>query len=216
MGKISDLVSRGVKVIAGEGAAGTPQEIPAENFRTGEGTPAVRFQAGTDVEDLDIVYREAGVPTPFRGYGIDKLVEILESKRLAALPREVRVSAVLASLDAAGVSLTDVLRDAVTRDRALDDFVSAKQREADSLKGRNEAKVAALREEVEQFVAERRAEIDRLQDEANAAASAYAQLELRKRQEIERLREVVGHFLDDTKSPIPAPGNDRKAAKAGA
>jgi len=118
---------------------------------------------------------------------------------------------VLASLDAAGVSLGDVLRDAVARDRALDDFVSAKQREADSIKGRNDAKVAALREEVEHFVAERRAETDRLQGEANAAASAFAQLELRKRQEIERLREVLGHFLEDARNPIPAPGNDRKA-----
>lgn len=216
MGKISDLVSKGVKVIVGEGAGAVPQEIPAEAFRAPEGAAPVRFQAGTDVEDLSSVYREAGVPAPFRGYGVDKLVEILESRRLAALPREVRISAVLASLDAAGVSLGDVLRDAVARDRALDDFVSAKQREADSLKGRNEAKVAGLREEVEHFVAERRSEIDRLQGEADVAASAYAQLELRKRQEIERLREVLGHFLDDAKNPIPAPGNDRKPAKAGA
>jgi hypothetical protein len=216
MGKISDLVSRGVKVIAGEGAGVAPLEIPAEAFRTAEGVAPVRFQAGTDVEDLATVYREAGVPAPFRGYGIDKLVEILESRRLSALPREVRISAVLASLDAAGVSLGDVLRDAVARDRALDDFVSAKQREADGLKGRNETRVSSLREEVEQFVAERRAEIDRLQGEADTAASAYAQLELRKRQEIERLREVLGHFLDDARNPIPSPGNDRKPAKAGA
>ena len=216
MGKISDLVNRGVKVIAGEGAGVLPQEIPGEAFRVADGAAPIRFQAGTDVEDLATVYREASVPAPYRGYGVDKLVDILESRRLAALPREVRISAVLASLDAAGVSLGDVLRDAVVRDRALDDFVSAKQREADSLRGRNEAKVAALREEVEHFVAERRAETDHLQGEANAAASAYAQLELRKRQEIERLREVLGHFLDDARNPIPAPGNDRKAAKAGA
>ena len=66
------------------------------------------------------------------------MAEILESKRLASLPREVRVAAVMASLEAAGVSLPQVVRDAVVRERALGAFVVAKEREVAALKQRVE------------------------------------------------------------------------------
>lgn len=216
MGRISDLVSRGVRVVAGEGPDVAAQEIPAEFFFEGGETARLgRSELGTDLADFGAVYAEAKLPEPFRGYGIDKLSEILDSKRLATLPREVKVAAVLASLDAAGVSVGQVVRDAVLRDRALDDFLAAKERAAEALRARNEARIQALRQEVEDFVRERNTEIASLSSASDTASSAFATLQLRKKQEEERLREVLAHFVEPAQNPIPAPGanGSRKPAK---
>lgn len=164
------------------------------------------------MQEFAAVYEEAAVPPPFRGYGVDKMAEILESKRLAALPREVRVAAVMASLDAAGVPLQQVIRDAVLRERALDGFVAAKAREVELFKQRNEARVAALKQEIESFVSDRNREIEGLKLGAQNATSAFSQLQLRKRQEEERLREVLAHF--DADNPIPAGANSASRIKS--
>jgi hypothetical protein len=209
MGRISDLVSRGVRVVAGEGPDVAAQEIPADFFfESGEAKHLGRSELGADIA-------EARLPEPFRGYGIDKLSEILDSKRLATLPREVKIAAVLASLDAAGVSVGQVVRDAVLRDRALDDFLAAKERAAEALRARNEARIQALRQEVEDFVRERNTEIEGLTSSSEGSSSAFAKLQLRKRQEEERLREVLAHFVEPAQNPIPAPGvnGSRKPAK---
>jgi len=203
MSKIADLVSRGVRVVVGDSGDGS--QVPAEFFERAEPRGSLRSDISLDVEDFSAVYQEARVPEPFRGYGVDKMAEILESKRLASLPREVRVAAVMASLEAAGVPLTHVIKDAVLRDRALDEFVAAKEREVESLKARNEARVASLKEEIASFVGERNHEIDAMKRGAEGATSAFAQLQLKKRQEEERLRNVLAHFVPDGENPIPEP-----------
>src|SRR6185295_13091361 len=124
--RVADLLARGVRITVGL-PAGTPAEIPAEFFE-GETRTPLRSEVPLEVDEFEPVYAEAAVPAPLRGYGIDKMVEILESKRLAALPREVRIAAVMASLEAAGVPLQQVVKDAALRERALSGFVSAKER----------------------------------------------------------------------------------------
>jgi hypothetical protein len=199
--RVADLLARGARITVPL-PAGTSAEIPADSFE-GELRGALRSDLPLEVDDFQPVYAEAGVPVPLRGYGIDKMVEILESRRLAALPREVRVAAVMASLEAAGVALAQVVKDAALRERALDGFVAAKEREVEALRQRNEARVAALKEEIAAFVGERSREIEGLERASKAAGSAFAQLQLRKRQEEERLRDVIGHFVGDAENPIP-------------
>jgi hypothetical protein len=199
--RVADLVARGVRITVSP-PAGTSAEIPAEFFE-GELRPALRSELPLEVDDFQPVYAEAQVPVPLRGYGIDKMVEILESKRLASLPREVRIAAVMASLEAAGVPLSQVLKDAALRERALSGFVAAKEHEVEALRQRNEARVAALKQEIESFVGDKNREIDGLERASKSAGSAFSQLQLRKRQEEERLREVLGHFVADAENPIP-------------
>jgi hypothetical protein len=205
MSRVADLLARGVRITVGDLPEGTQTEIPAEFFETGELRTPMRSEVPLDAPDFQPVYAEAGVPLPMRGYGIDKMVEILESKRLASLPREVRIAAVMASLEAAGVSLQSVVKDASLRERALSGFVAAKEREVDALRQRNEARAAALKDEIDSFVGDKNHEIEGLEHASKTAGSAFSQLQLRKRQEEERLREVVSHFVGDGENPIPRP-----------
>ena len=204
MTRIADLVGRGVRVTVGSQAKGNRTEIPAEFFGGSEVRSTTRFDSPADVPDFAAVYEEAQVPAPFGGYGVDRMAEILESRRLASLPREVRVAAVMASLEAAGVSLAQVVHDAVLRERALGAFVVAKEREVAALKQRVETRMATLRREMDAFVSEKNGEIEGLRRTGDTASSAFAQLQLRKRQEEERLRQVLSPFVGESDNPIPA------------
>jgi hypothetical protein len=203
MSRVGDLVARGVRITAGNLLEGVAAEVPPEFFDAKELHSVARSALQADVQDLAAVYEEARVPPPFRGYGVDTMAQILESKRLASLPREVRVAAVMGSLEAAGVSLSQVLRDAVLRERALDAFVAAREREVEALAQRNRDRVGSLKREIETFAVEKAREVQDLERSVETTAGAFAQLQLRKRQERLRLHDVLSHFVGEAENPIP-------------
>jgi len=219
MSKIKEFVSKGVRLIVtdteegGRPDAAREKEIPPEAF---EAPPprAARSGVPATVEDFAAVYQEAGIELPPHGYGVDKVGEMLESKRLAPLGREVKATAVLAALEAAQVGVRDVIQDAVRRDGALDAFESAKEREVQELRERSEARVKTIKEEIDRFLREKNTEIEGLKQAADAAGQAFAQLQARKHREEERLYEVVAHFVEGTDNPITTAGVARPSAAA--
>jgi hypothetical protein len=214
MSKLKDLVSRGVRLIvadvpepgdaAASDAAPTEREteIPAEAFDVAEPKRVTRSEVPADVADFGAVFAEAGIELPLHGYGIDKVAEMLESKRLATLGREVKATAVMAALEAAGVPLRDVIQDAVKRDKALDAFEAAKGREIQELHARTETRIEQIKSEIDAFLKERNTELESLKAEEEAANRAFLELQTRKRREEDRLATLVGHFLEGGPSPI--------------
>ena len=130
MGKLSEFVSKGVRLIvvdpeapateahAAETSAPAPargphpREIPLEEIDSPPPPPS-RSEVAMETEDFGAVYDEAGVGIPDHGYGVDKVAEMLQGKRLSSLARDVRATAVLAALEAAQVDVKDVIADAV-------------------------------------------------------------------------------------------------------
>jgi hypothetical protein len=213
MSKLKDLVSRGVRLIVAEvpepgeapadAAAGERErDIPAEVFEAAEPRRITRSEVPADVADFEAVFTEAGIELPAHGYGIDKVAEMLDSKRLSTLSREVKASAVMAALEAAGVPLRDVIQDAVRRDKALDAFEAAKGREIQELHARTETRIEEIKAEIDAFLKERNAELERLKAEEETANRAFLELQTRKRREEERLASLVAHFLEGGESPI--------------
>lgn len=236
MGRLSDLVSKSVRLIvtdadaaaaadleeieeapARPGAAARPRppvarerEIPPEVF---EGPPPKRVQQSAvpaTVADFASVYAEAGIQLPAHGYGVDKVAEMLQSKRLASLAPEVRAAAVMAALEAAGVAVRDVIQDAVLRDKALDTFEGAKDREAKEARQKNEARIASLQQELDALAKRIGAEIENLKKASDEAELAFRSLRERKVKEEERLHTVVSHFIEGADNPV-----SRSAAPAG-
>ena len=219
MGKLSDFVSKGVRLIvvdpeapAGQSASpaepGAPRaprgrEIAPVEIETSPAPPP-RSEVAMEVEDFGAVYAEAGVSIPDHGYGVDKVAEMLRGKRLSSLGREVRATAVLAALEAAQVDVKDVIADAVRRDKALDAFEAAKERELHELRAKNEGRIRDLRQEMEALLTKINAEIERLKAGSETADKAFADLQVRKRREEERLHEVVSNFVEPSANPITA------------
>ena len=215
MSRLKDLVSKGVRLIVADSEAGaeaspTPnaaheREIPAEAFQQ-EPEPVHRSQVAASVEDFGAVYEEAGIELPLHGYGVDKVAEMLESKRLASLGKEVKATAVLAALEAAQVPIREVIQDAVLRDQALDAFEAAKEREVSELRAQSDARLEALKTEMEAYLRAKNLEIEELKKAGEQAAHAFMKLQERKRREEQRLHDVVAHFIEGAENPVTTGG----------
>jgi hypothetical protein len=212
LSSLKDLVSRGVRLIVSEtpdpSAEATPtpsaheREIPASEFEAEPPTSVAQSQVPADIDDFGAVYQEAGIELPLHGYGVDKVAEMLESKRLASLGREVKATAVMAALEAAQVPIREVIQDAVLRDKALDAFEAAKEREVAELRAASEARLEALKAEMDAYLRQKNAEIEELKQAGERAAAAFAKLQERKRREEQRLQDVVSHFIEGADNPV--------------
>lgn len=236
MSKLSDLVSKGVRLIVvdpnaeAEPPAPEPRPsapppppppapggvgrargraVPAEVAEAAPPRRVARSEVAADVQDFAAVYKEAGITLPPHGYGIDRVAEMLQGKRLATLAREVRATAVLAALEAARVDVHDVIEDGVRRDKALDAFEAAKERELVEKKAAADSRVQSLRRDLDELARKINAEIEALKQQAQEAEAAFAQLQVRKRQEEQRLHDVVAHFVEGANPITTGPGGAR-------
>jgi len=219
MSKLSNLVSKGVRLIVSDDEEAqleaqaeapaertprerTPRELPPEAVAAEPPRSVQRSELAADVLDFSEVYAEAGIELPLHGYGIEKVGEMLENKRLATMAREVKATAVLAALEAAGVELKDVIQDGVRRDKALDAFLTGKTAETQELRGKSEARVEQIREQIAAFLKEKNTEIEELKKAAEGAVLSLTRLEERKLREEERLHGILSHFIEAAANPI--------------
>lgn len=199
MSKVRNLVGRGVRLIEPTGQADGSSErlveiLPQAYDQKPPDLPPSKLPA--DIMDFAEVYREARIEPPPHGYGIDKVESMLNHPRLVALRPEQRAAAVLAALEAAGVEFTDVLKDAVLRDHAIERFALAKEAEMQAERLRAEEAVVRARQELDAFVTEKRAEVERLRREITEAEERFAELQERRRVEERRILEVSDHLSD--------------------
>ena len=204
MSPIRELLSNGVQLIGGSSArAGSPEsDLPAEAFAATPPHVVSRSNVPIDVSDWSAVYREAGVHPPPHGYGVDRVSEMLETKRFGSLDRDTKRKAIMVALEAAGVSIRDVIQDALMRDHALEAFERAKQREVEELRARTEGRVKTIQQELETVIRESNSELERLKRATEESGPAFAQFHERKRREEERLRGVLAHFVREEDNPI--------------
>ncbi len=199
MSKVRNLVGRGVRLIEPTGLADGSSErlveiLPQAYDAKLADLPPSKLPA--DIMDFGEVYREARIEAPAHSYGIDKVESMLNHPRLVAIRPEQRAAAVLAALEAAGVEFTDVLRDAVLRDQAIERFSLAKEGEMQAERMRAEEAVVRARQELDAFVTEKRAEVERLRGEIKEAEERFSELQERRRVEERRIVEVSDHLSD--------------------
>ena len=199
MSKVRNLVGRGVRLIEPTGLADGSSErlveiLPQAYDAKLPDLPPSKLPA--DIMDFGEVYREARIEAPAHSYGIDKVESMLNHPRLVAIRPEQRAAAVLAALEAAGVEFTDVLRDAVLRDQTIERFSLAKEGEMQAERMRAEEAVVRARQELDAFVTEKRAEVERLRGEIKEAEERFSELQERRRVEERRIVEVSDHLSD--------------------
>ena len=154
------------------------------------------------LSDFEEVYRKAGIKSPVHGYGVERVYRLLTSRRLEGLDRNVRRSALLTALDAAGVPPSDVAQDAVLRRKSLAAYEAEKALELQSLRSRNESRVEALQDTVETFTRQKQSQIERLAQGSTAAVRAQSDLEIRKRMEQDRLYRSLAYFVEPMTTPV--------------
>lgn len=205
---------------AEENASGSPvsaAQSVAEIARTVAAVP--KFTAPvSDPTSFDEIYTAAEIPAAPQGYSIMKVAEMLQSEHIRNLPAEVKRSSVLVALDAAGVEIKDVIQDAVRRDRALDGFETVQQRALDELEARKTKENNEIQADIDRFVAEQRAKIQKNNDEVSQAKERFFGWRLKKQEEEKKISDAVGYFTSEnpitTGSVAPAPAAPKAARRS--
>jgi Asp-tRNA(Asn)/Glu-tRNA(Gln) amidotransferase A subunit family amidase len=146
------------------------------------------------------IYQQAEIQTPPHGYNILKILDMLQSEHIRNLPAEVKKSSVLLALEAAGVSLKEVVEDAVRRDRALDTYERVMQKSVEELEKQKTEENRQLEQDMEKMVAEYRAKIQANTEALTRRKEEFFGWRLQKQQEEKRIADAVGYFV--TENPI--------------
>ena len=145
-----------------------------------------------DLLPLEDVYRSAGIMNPRMGYSIRKVVEMLNNDHIRGLPDDAKSAAVLMALDAAGITVDEIVRDARKRQEALEVYESSQRKQFEEHWARKTEGNVLIQAELDRVTAQSLERIKRNLDEIAAEKSEFERWQAMKQQEAERMAEAVG------------------------
>ncbi len=137
------------------------------------------------------IYREAGIMIPRKGYSVQKVVEMLNSEHIRGLSKEMKRAAVLMALDAAGISIDQIQRDAKARQDALDLFEAGQKKQIEAEWARKAEEVTQIQAELESIKAHYMARISRNMEGVAREKATFSNWQTTKQQEIKDMSEAA-------------------------
>jgi hypothetical protein len=174
---------------------------PADATSAASGIPLPSLLA------IDEVYARAGLNAAADTMTVYRVESMLQDPDVADLDLAIRARTVRVTLKNMGHDLHDVLLDAAKRDQALDSYDQWLQEQTQVVAAQVEAQNAKLKQEVEQFIADKNAQIEankRMLDQAREAQFAFGK---QKAAEEQRLFEIVAPFVAAGENPVVIGGN---------
>jgi hypothetical protein len=154
-----------------------------------------------DLLSYDDIYHAAGIMSPRSGYGIHKVVEMLNSERIRALSKDIQRASVLMALDAAGASVDQLLQDATRRQHALDSYEDGQRKQIEEFEARKAQENTQLQAEMERLTAHYAERIQHNLDQVAKEKEMLRNWQMAKQHESQRISEVVDLC---SKQPEPA------------
>ncbi len=167
-------------------------ESPAE-----DGTDPSFAAAATNLTPLADIYTSARIAAPAHGYTVLKVAEMLENEHIRALPSDVKRKSILVALDAAGVTVDEIVQDAVHRDRALDTYERVLQKSLEEFRTEKQAENVRLEQEIAERLSELRTRIDHNNQGVARELENLHAWQSRKQAEERRIAEAVGYFVSE-------------------
>jgi len=164
-----------------------------------------------DLLPMDDIYRAAGIMSPPKGYGIKKVVDMLNSEYVRALSKDLKRAAVLMALDAAGVPINQLQQDARARQDALDSYEAAQRKQVEAEWARKAEENVQIQAELERVKAHHQARIARNLDAIEREKATFSSWLAIKQQETHSMLEAAELCL---KAPAPEPGTKSQAGKS--
>lgn len=127
---------------------------------------------------FDDIFRTAGIQQPPSGWTVDRLEEFLGNDRVRGLGRAETQREIARELAAKNVDPADVIKDAISRDQALDAF-------ADSMAKRREGWMEAKKQEIRE-----------LEREIADEEKEWNEWRRKKRQREQDMARAIGHLID--------------------
>ncbi len=162
----------------------TMERSPANSARE---VPAFQVELST----MEDIYRIAGIATPSKGYSVTKLVEMINSEHIRGLSRETKRAAILMALDAAGVTLEQVQRDAKSRQNALEIYEAEQKKQAEAEWSRKAEEITHIQSELESIKAHYTSRINRNMEALARDKARFNAWITTKEQESQSMTEAV-------------------------
>jgi hypothetical protein len=137
------------------------------------------------------IYHAAGIMNPASGYGIHKVVEMLNSERIRDLSKEVKRASILMALDAAGTRVDDVLADATRRQDALNRYEAGKKKQMEEFESAKAHEIKEVEEEMERVRAHYAERIQRNRDLVAQEKEGLRNWQMAMQHEVQRIAEVI-------------------------
>jgi hypothetical protein len=163
------------------------RETESSVNRAGGETPGV----SPVLETFDEVYLNAGIRATGKYYTILKIADMVNSRHLADMTPEAKRNSLMMALEAAGAEIGDLLQDAVTRNRALDDYEEVRQEEVrkfETLKAEENNKLHA---ELERLTGQYMSKIQGNADQVAHEQDNLRRWQKRKLQESQRITDAA-------------------------
>ena len=161
----------------------------------------------TNLLSYEDIYHAAGILTPRSGYGIHKVVEMLNSERIRDLAPEAKRASVLMALDAAGTSAEDLLQDATRRQQALDSYAAGQQKQLEEFEARKSQENAQIQAELDRVTAHYAERIQHNHDQIAREKETLRNWQMLKQNESQRISEVIELCSKQSAAGAPAPAS---------
>ncbi len=176
-----DATSVPEKAIYTEAPVNKSQPHPAESL-TGSQSNLLSY---------DDIYHAAGILTPRSGYGVHKVVDMLNSDRIRELSKDIKRASVLMALDAAGTSPDDLLKDATHRQQALNSYEAGQQKQLEEFEARKAQENTKIQAEIDRVTAHYAERIQQNLDQVVREKEALRNWQMAKQHENQRISEVI-------------------------
>ncbi len=157
--------------------------------------------------DFTEIYDAAGLPREEDpGFTVFKVEKMLRSEHLQGLSNRAKAASVMVALEAGGAELQVVIQDAVSRDKALDQYEAMSRREIRELQDSIEFENDLIQSEIEEFLELKRQEIAENNARLNEARETFETWTMRKSEEEQRLFDTVSIFVAEnpiSQGPVP-------------
>jgi len=165
----------------------------ADKLSASAESPAPKSLANSQGALLSVedIYRAAGIMIPRMGYSIRKVADMLASDHLRELSDEMKRASVLMALDAAGISVEEVLHDSDVRQVAVNSYESEQWKNFEDYWALKAAENAHIQSELERVTAQHLERIKRNLDEVAQEKISFASWQTMKQQEVQRIAEAA-------------------------
>jgi hypothetical protein len=185
-------------------------EAPVNKPITPEQTPSGPRGELLNYEDI---YRAVGIMSPGSGYGIHKVVDMLNNDRIRDLSRDAKRASVLMALDAAGISADELLTDATRRQNALTAYEAGQVKQLEDFETRKGKENVRIEDEMEKVRAHYAQRVQANLDQVVKEKETLHNWQMAMQHETQRIAEVIDLC---GKQPAPAQSSRAMAAAAGA
>jgi len=152
--------------------------------------------AGTSLLQFDSfegIYRAAPANQPRMSYSILKVIEMLNSPHLAGMGPEAKRGSLLMALSAVGAEVTDILHDAMLRQRALNDYEEVQQKRLADFEAAKAAENRAIQAELDRVKAVHLERIQANIDEIAHRQDAFRTWQKSKQKELHAIAEASSY-----------------------